>query len=174
MSDVQMLQHDLDWAMRAIRTHRAVLILDLAGRIVAVNQSCLRMCGYRRDEIVGRPVMVLLDASEKMPDRLANMLGIAGGHEQRIHGLCQVSKAGRRFRVDARICPIRDEQGELCLNVLFLRESVEDAGPLHTVAPQLVGAGAQVIRLPGRDAESPLPQWASAAGYGRYYPRWAS
>ena len=49
MSNIQLLQHDLEWAMRAIRTHRAVLILDLVGRIVAVNQSCLRMCGYRRD-----------------------------------------------------------------------------------------------------------------------------
>ena len=52
MSDIQLLRHDLEWAMQAIRTHDAVLILDLAGNIVAANQSYLRLCGYQRDEIV--------------------------------------------------------------------------------------------------------------------------
>ncbi len=171
MSNIQLLQHDLEWAMRAIRTHRAVLILDLIGRIVAVNQSCLRMCGYRRAELVGRPVMVLLDSSEKAPGRLGDMLDVTNGQEHRIHGLCQVSKAGRRFRVDARICPIRDDRGELCLNVLFLRESIEDEGPLHAVAPQFFAAAAQVIELPGQGADPQPPHWACSAGYGRVYSR---
>ncbi|RCW88634.1 PAS domain S-box protein [Paracoccus lutimaris] len=171
MSDVQLLQHDMEWAMRAIRTHRAVLILDLVGRIVAVNQSCLRMCGYRCDELIGRPVMVLLDPSEKVPGRLGSMLDARHGQEHRIHGLCQISKAGRRFRVDARICPIHDSRGDICLNVLFLRESIGEDGPLHSVAPELAGAGAAIIQLPGRPVEQLPDRWDSAAGYGRVYPR---
>ena len=171
MSDIQLLQHDMEWAMRAIRTHRAVLILDLAGRIVAVNQSCLRMCGYRRDELIGRPVMVLLDASEKLPGRLGSLLDASHGQEHRLHDLCQVSKAGRRFRVDARICPIRDDRGELCLNVLFLREAVDEDSPLHRIAPQLARNGAEIICLPGRNPHLPPRRWACAAGYGAVYPR---
>lgn len=172
MSDIQLLQHDMEWAMRAIRTHRAVLIVDLAGRIVAVNQSCLRMCGYRRDELIGRSVMVLLDASERLPGRLGRMLDARHGQEHRLHDLCQVSKAGRRFRVDARICPIHDEGGELCLNVLLLRESTDEDGALNRVAPQLAQAMADIIRLPGPCPERPLHHWACAAGHGRIYPRY--
>lgn len=172
MSDVQLLRHDMEWAMRAIRTHRAVLILDLVGRIVAVNQSCLRMCGYRRDELLGRPVMVLLDASEKLPGRLGSMIDARHGQEHRLHDLCQVSKAGRRFRVDARICPIRDDRGELCLNVLFLRKSSDEEGALAHVAPQLAGTEVDMIRLPaGHCPDQPPRRWACAAGYGRVYSR---
>lgn len=171
MSDIQLLQHDMEWAMRAIRTHRAVLILDLAGRIVAVNQSCLRMCGYLRDELIGRSVMVLLDASERLPGRLGSMLGAHHGQELRLHDLCQVSKAGRRFRVDARICPIHGDGGELCLNVLFLRESIDEDGALNRIAPQLAEVAGKTIRLPEHRPEPPPRRWACAAGYGQIHRR---
>ncbi len=154
MSKIWRLQHDLEWAMQAIRTHRAVLILDLAGRIVAVNQPCLRMCGYRRDELIGRPVLILLDPGEKAPERLRQMLEVPDAGEARIHGLGQVAKSGRRFRVDARICPIRDEEAQVCLNVLFLREPADETGPLRTALPGLMPETGQVIRLPGRTLEA--------------------
>lgn len=155
MSQVQRLNHDVEWAMRAIHTHRAVLILDPAGRIMAANQSCLGMCGYQRDELIGRSVVMLLDHAEKAPDRLRDMLQ-GSAAEARIHGLAQVAKSGRRFRVDARICPIRDEDGQICLNVLFLRESIEEEeGPLRAALPGILAETAQVIRLPGRAPSNP-------------------
>ena len=171
MADIQLLRHDMDWAMQAIRTHRAVLILDLAGRIVAANQLCLRLCGYRRDELLGRSVVILLDPSEKAPTRLGSLLDVGDGQEHRIDGMCQISKAGRRYRVDARICPIRDDQGEVRLNVLFLRESSDEDGALDGVAPQLARTEGDLIRLPGRSPDQPPRRWACAAGYGRVYPR---
>ena len=171
MADIQLLRHDMDWAMQAIRTHRAVLIIDLAGRIVAANQLCLRLCGYRRDELLGRSVVILLDPSEKAPTRLGSLLDVGDGQEHRIDGMCQISKAGRRYRVDARICPIRDDQGEVRLNVLFLRESVEEDGPLHAIAPHVLGERGQVVELPDHLLEAQPQKWASPAGYGRTYAR---
>ncbi|WP_199261764.1 PAS domain-containing protein [Paracoccus binzhouensis] len=176
MTEIRRLDHDLEWALRAMGTHRAVLVLDLAGRIVAVNQTCLGMCGYRREELIGRPVVMLLDPSEKAPTRLQQVLETAGGRESRIHGLAQLAKSGRRFRVDARICPIRDDQGRVCLNVLFLREPAEEAGPLRLVLPEAMGMG-QVIRLPrpvpglptsgpaisGRPISGPCRRWPAEA-----------
>lgn len=170
MSQVQRLHHDLEWATRTIRTHRAVLILDLAGCIVAANQPCLRMCGYQRDELIGQPVVILLDSAEKTPERLCRMLDVQGRGEARIHGLGQVAKSGRRFRVDAHICPIRDDDGEVCLNVLLLRESIEEEGPLHPSPPTIMPQTGRVIVLPGRGPENPWSQprkwaagWQSAA-----------
>lgn len=163
MTDIQRLDHDLEWAMRAMGTHRAVLVLDLGGHIVAVNQTCLGMCGYRREELIGRPVVILLDPSEKAPDRLRQVLEAPGGRESRIHGLAQLTKSGRRFRVDARICPIRDDVGQVCLNVLFLREAAEEAGPLRLVLPEVAAGMGQVIRLPRRMPGGPWPRPAEAA-----------
>lgn len=157
MTEIQRLHHDLEWAMRAMGTHRAVLILDLAGHIVAVNQSYLGMCGYRREELIGRPVMILLDPSEKGPNRLWRVLETPDGRVSRLHDLAQIAKSGRRFRVDARICPIRDDDGQVCLNVLFLREPAEEAGPARLHLPQIVGA-AEVIRLPARGPVEPRPR----------------
>lgn len=171
MSDIRLQHHDLEWAMQAIRTHRAVLILDLAGHIVAANRSCLRMCGYQSDELVGRPVGMLLDRFERCPQRLGRMLDVSDGRDHRIHGLGQISKAGRHYRVDARICPIRDDQGEICLNVLFMSETVEEEGPLRTIAPQLAAAGAEVIQLPAPDPRAGPERWAFPVGYGPVYHR---
>lgn len=155
MSQVQRLHHDVEWAMQAISTHRAVLILDLAGRILAANDPCLGLCGYRRDELIGRPVVMLLDDAEKAPDRLQQMLEGGARGEARIHGLAQIAKSGRRFRVDARICPIRDEDGQVCLNVLLLRELIEEEEPLRAAPPGMMTRSGQVIRLAGCGAEEP-------------------
>lgn len=152
MIQIERLHHDLEWAMNAMRTHRAVLILDLAGRIVALNQLCLSMCGYRRPELIGRPVTLLLDVSEHGPNRLRQILAAPDGREARICDLAQVSKTGRRFRVDARICPIRDDDGALCLNVVFLCEAADDDAPLHAIAPVLAGAAAGAMSLMWRDS----------------------
>ena len=154
MTEIQRHHHDLEWAMRAMGSHRAVLILDLAGHIVAVNQSYLGMCGYRREELIGRPVVMLLDPVDKVPDRLWRMLETPEGREARLHDLAQVAKSGRRFRVDARICPIRDEGGRVCLTVLFLREAADEAGPQHPDLPRIAGM-AQILRLPPRRLAEP-------------------
>lgn len=161
------LHHDVDWAMCAIRTHGAVLILDLVGRIVAVNQTCLRMCGYRRDELIGRSVLILLDPLERGANRLGHMLDTPDGAETRIASLAQVTKAGRRFRADARICPIRDDEGQVCLNVLFLRESIEEeAGPLRAILPALERPLAQIIELPARGWRRARPDVQPGAAMG--------
>lgn len=150
MARVQRLHHDLDWAMRAVRTHRAVLVLDLAGQIVAVNQCYLQLCGYRREELVGHSVLLVLDHQEKTPGRLCRILEAGDGDGARILDLAQVTKAGRRFRTDAQLCPIRDDQGQVCLNVLFLQDSTAGEGPLRASVPALEQAKGQIIQLPGR------------------------
>ncbi|WP_323008910.1 PAS domain-containing protein [Paracoccus sp. (in: a-proteobacteria)] len=155
MTEIHRLHHDLEWAMRAMDTHRAVLILDLAGHIVAVNHRYLAMCGYQRAELIGRPVAVLLDPSERGPNRLWRMLAAEDGREARLHDLAQIAKSGRRFCADARICQILDDKGRVCLNVLFLREAAEGAGLPPLEMPQAAGM-AQVIRLPARAAGSQL------------------
>ncbi|WP_010395774.1 PAS domain-containing protein [Paracoccus sp. TRP] len=154
MSEIQRFHHNPGWAIQAIQTSRAVLILDRYGRIIAVNQGCLRLYGYQRDELIGRPASVLLEPSGPGPAWLWRMIEAPDEAEAWLNGLVQIARSGRRIRTDARLCPIRDEQGQVCLNVLFLREPAEEEGPLQP-DPALGQGRGQVIRL---------SDWVQASG----------
>ncbi len=171
MSNIRMPDADLTGVMNTVRTHRAVLIHDLAGHILAINQSCLNMCGYQRSQLIGRPVQMLLDPAEKAPQRIGTMLDAGRGKELHIRGLRQVSRSGRRYRVDAYLRPVRNDQGEICLNAMFMNEW---ANGNITVA----GGGAWVTMIAAESAGVTFPQneddardlpqaWTCAAGYGR-------
>lgn len=128
MSDFLFAAEGLERAMASLATHRAVLALDQVGRIVAINQCYLRLTGFQRDELIGRPVWMLLDLGERCAGRLSTLLDLPENGEAHLPELAHRSKAGRRFRVDARIFAVRDEQDQSCLSMVFAR--AEDAGGL--------------------------------------------
>ena len=128
MSDFLLLTKGLDRAMQSLQTHRAVLALDSVGRIAAINQCYLRLTGFRRDELIGRPVWLLLDLGERCAGRLSALLDLPETGEAHVAELAHVTKSGRRFRVDARVFSIRDEDDDACLSVILARP--EDAGGL--------------------------------------------
>lgn len=128
MSDFLLMAKSLDRAMGALQTHRAVLALDSVGRIVAINQCYLRLTGFSRDELIGRPVWTLLDLGERCAGRLNDFLALPEDGEAHLPDLAHLSKAQRRFRVDARVFSIRSDDGDACLSVVFAR--AEDAGGL--------------------------------------------
>jgi PAS domain S-box-containing protein len=118
----------LERAMASLQTHRAVLALDGVGRIVAINQCYLRLTGFRRDELIGRPVWVLLDLGERCAGRLSALLDLPENGEAHLPELAHVTKAGRRFRVDARVFAVPDGDGQSGLSMVFAR--AEDSGGL--------------------------------------------
>ena len=154
MTCLQQTHHDLDWAMRAVHMHRAVLILDRSGRIVAINEVCLSMCGYRRQELIGRPVGLLLDPQESCANSFLCALDQAGGEPVQIRQMAQVNKFGRRFLVEALICPIRDQDNQHCLTVLFLREPADNS-PMPAFLCAQPAQSAQIIQLPTRSPQAP-------------------
>ena len=121
-----------DAVLPSVETHRAVLVLDPVGRITAINRSYLRLTGYQRAELIGRPVWQLLDLAERCAGRLGNLLDLPEGGERHIPELAHVSKNGRRFRVDARVFTISDQAGGAGLRLLFARP--EDSGEVISLA----------------------------------------
>lgn len=128
MSDDLFAADGLERAMASLQTHRAVLALDPVGRIVAINQCYLRLTGFRREELIGRPVWVLLDLGERCAGRLSALLDLPDRGGAHLPELAHVSKAGRRFRVDARVFAVPDQDGVSSLRMVFAR--AEDAGGL--------------------------------------------
>lgn len=143
MSDFMLMTQGLDRAMASLPTHRAVLALDSQGRIVAINQCYLRLTGFQRDELVGRPIWMLLDLPERCAGRLSKFLDLPEDGEAHLPDLAHLSKHGRRFRVDAKIFSVQDEAGDTCLSVIFARP--EEGGDLIDLR-HLFGQPAEAAR----------------------------
>ncbi len=94
----------------------AMVIVDPMGRIVLINAQTERLFGYGRDELLGRPVEVLVP-----PRFRANHVGHRGGFfndpRPREMGagleLFALHKDGREFPVEISLGPLETEEGTL-------------------------------------------------------------
>jgi diguanylate cyclase (GGDEF)-like protein/PAS domain S-box-containing protein len=99
----------------------AMVMIDRQGKIVMVNSHAMKMFGYMREELVGRPVEVLV------PERFR------GGHPEHRKGfsssprarpmgagrdLYAVRKDGSEFPVEIGLNPIETEEGLLVLSAI--------------------------------------------------------
>jgi methyl-accepting chemotaxis protein len=95
--------------LEAIGTVQAVLEVDLAGRIQRANQNLVRLVGWERAELIGRPHTMLLDAAtaeapetQRLWERLRGGEGVAGTFRLLVRG-------GRAVYLQGAYMPIRDE-----------------------------------------------------------------
>jgi PAS domain S-box-containing protein len=88
----------------------AIIAKTLEGIITHWNGAAQQMYGYTADEIVGRPVSVLIPPDR--PDELPHILDrIAQGERVDHYETERVRKDGRRIEVSVTISPIRDASG---------------------------------------------------------------
>ena len=75
ITDSKIVEGDLKIKESAIEnTLHAVAIADMSGKITYVNQACLRMWGNdQKDELIGKPYWVLLDAKDRVEEILESM-----------------------------------------------------------------------------------------------------
>ncbi len=94
----------------------AIVIVDQRGRIMLVNAQAERRFGYERDELIGRPVEVLV------PERFSGMhvafrSGYVAGPRTRPMGLAghlfAVRKDGSEFPVEISLAPLETDEGLL-------------------------------------------------------------
>ncbi|AGT07944.1 methyl-accepting chemotaxis protein [Paracoccus aminophilus] len=102
-----------DQALFAVEKVQAVLAYDLDGRIVDVNQRYLDICGYRREELVGQPLMMLNENQDS--DRLAPedfMSALCRGAAQKTEAK-HVGRGGESYWVFETHVPVMNEAGQL-------------------------------------------------------------
>jgi len=99
----------------------AILITDRLGRIVLVNAQTERMFGYRRDELLGQPVEIVVPeqsreghvrhrASYLADPRVRNMGSRGDLHARR--------KDGSEFLAEIALSPVRTDEGTLVFSVV--------------------------------------------------------
>jgi two-component system sensor kinase FixL len=90
----------------------AIIGKDLAGVILSWNGGAQRMYGYSADEVIGRPVSLLIPDGH--PDELGHILQrIIAGQRVEHYETHRLTKDGRIVDVSLTVSPIRDVSGQI-------------------------------------------------------------
>lgn len=100
----------------------AIIVLDIAGCMVAWNIGAERILGYREEEVLGRSITLIFtpeDEEQGMPVRELEMAAATGrAEDERWHQ----RQDGSRFWASGIMTGLRDELGVLCGYVKILRD----------------------------------------------------
>ncbi len=97
----------------ARRTVNAVIITDVAGRVVWANEATFRMTGYSLSELMGQRPGTLLQC-EQTDAAAVQRIGAALMRQEPIREqLLNRSKSGRLYWLELDIQPLREASGEL-------------------------------------------------------------
>jgi PAS domain S-box-containing protein len=99
----------------------AVVLVNADGNIVLVNAQCEKFFGYRREELVGQPVELLVPKrfrTEHPRDRLSFFVSPSARPMGAVHDLFGQRKDGTEFPVEIGLTPIQTGEGLLVLCVI--------------------------------------------------------
>jgi PAS domain S-box-containing protein len=90
----------------------AIISRDVDGTIVSWNNGAERLYGYTADEVIGRPLAMLVppDHPEELPDLMERL---ARGERVEHFETVRLRKDGGRVDVSLTISPVRDAEGRL-------------------------------------------------------------
>jgi two-component system sensor kinase FixL len=102
----------------------AILAKDLQGTILSWNRGAERIYGYPAQEIIGRPVRVLMRPDTA--DELTNLLDrIKQGERVERHDAVRITKDGRLIDVSLTVSPLRDASGAVIGGLAVARDISE-------------------------------------------------
>ncbi len=90
----------------------AIASKDLNGIVTSWNKSAERLFGYKAEEIIGRPITLIIPP-ELQGDEETILRKIRAGEKIDHFETERVSKSGERYYVSLSISPVRNEQGEI-------------------------------------------------------------
>ncbi|HEV8479592.1 MAG TPA: PAS domain S-box protein [Candidatus Eisenbacteria bacterium] len=113
----------------------AIISKDLNGIIRSFNSSAERLFGYRAEEIVGRPVTILIP-----PDRPSEeneiLARLRRGEKVDHFETVRMAKDGRLLDVSLSVSPVRDASGKIVGAAKILRDITEKKRVARTLAAQ--------------------------------------
>jgi PAS domain S-box-containing protein len=146
----------------------AIVMVDAEGRIVLVNARTEKYFGYRRDELLGKPVEMLIPERlrERHPDYVR---GFKGEHLARPMGLGRelfgLRKDGSEFPVEIGLSPVETAEGLLILSAIAdisERISVDrELQRMRTYLKNIIDSMPSV--LVGVDRDGRVTEWNQSA-----------
>ncbi len=93
-------------------SHDAIVSKDLDGVIATWNQGAERLFGYKAEEVIGRPVTILMPP-ERVDEEPAILARIRRGERVDHFETVRRRKDGSLFDISLTISPVRDGQGRI-------------------------------------------------------------
>ncbi|TMC74652.1 MAG: PAS domain S-box protein [Chloroflexi bacterium] len=128
----------------------AIIGKNLDGVIVSWNKGAERMYGYSADEVVGRPISILIP-----PDRLDElpqiMERLRRGERVDHYRTFRVRKDGKRISVSVTISPAHDSEGRVIGALSIARDVSEQERAVHDalqLREQFIAIAAHELRTP--------------------------
>lgn len=88
----------------------AIISKNLNGIIMSWNKGAERIFGYTADEVIGRPITILIPPENQNEERMI-LSRLRRGERIETYESIRVTKDGRRLDISLTISPIRDESG---------------------------------------------------------------
>lgn len=93
-------------------SHDAIISKDLHGTITSWNPAAERLYGYKANEVLGKPVSILIPPDHA--DDFETLLGrLRRGEWVQEYETVRLTKDGRRLDVSLTISPVRNSQGQI-------------------------------------------------------------
>jgi two-component system sensor histidine kinase/response regulator len=102
----------------------AIISKTLDGTILSWNPGAERLFGYSSQEVLGRP-MVMLIPPERRTEEPGILAGIARGERVDHFETARIRKDGRRIDVSVTISPMKDRQGKIVGASKIIRDITE-------------------------------------------------
>jgi PAS domain S-box-containing protein len=128
----------------------AIIGKTLDGTITSWNRGAQRIYGYTADEVVGRPISILIP--QDRPDELPTILARLSRGERIDHYLTKrVRKDGRSIDVSVTISPVKDETGRIVGASAIARDVSEQQAAIKEafrLRDQFISVAAHELRTP--------------------------
>ncbi len=117
----------------AAYTDLCVVIADASGRIVWVNASFTRMCGYNSDELIGKKPGHILSGTltDKSPRSVLNRAISQGGKVTT--RIVNYNKAGQPYWADIHLEPIHDSKGQISGYISIEKDVTKEEKHQHEI-----------------------------------------
>jgi PAS domain S-box-containing protein len=139
----------------------AIISKTLDGIITSWNPAAQRLFGYTAEEIVGRPISVLMPV-ERHDDMEAILGRIRKGERIDHYETIRISKDGRRIHVSLSVSPVKDASGrivgaaKIARDITGQKEAAEERERLLREAQQGVQLRDVFLSVAGHELRTPL------------------
>lgn len=160
--DLQAALSDLAHQKFALDQHAIVSITDVAGNITYANDKLCQISGYTRKELLGQNHR-MLNAGVHPPEFFADMWRTISAGKVWNGEVCNKSRQGAIFWVNATIVPLRDEGGKPSM-FIAIRTDITERKRMES---RLQGAEARLRRITNT-VPGVVFQWQVSDSYYRF------
>jgi len=128
-------------------TDLCVVIADASGRIIWVNASFTRMCGYNSDELIGKKPGHILSGplTDKSPRSILNR-AISQGAKVTTR-IVNYNKSGKPYWADIHLEPIHDSKGKISGYISIEKDVTKEEKYQHEIGELSASIYEQLVEV---------------------------